>query len=108
MVRDPLHTPRTFEQAHESAESAARSHLKHFLDDESAPLLDERYLEAEHCWMFFRNKAIALPPEQSLRTGAYVVSKRGNTRYIADFSEDPVMLEEYLVTMSNYFRDHGE
>jgi len=105
---DPLHTSITFEQARVRAENEARSHLKYFLKDESTPLLEERYLDAECCWMFFRNRAIVVPPEQSLRTGAYAVSKRGSLRYIADFSDDFAKLQAYLLTMSNYFRDRGE
>lgn len=105
---DPLHTPITFEQARALAENAARSMLGHLLKDEATPLLEDRYLDAECYWMFFRNKAIVVPPEQSLRTWAYAVSKRGCVRYIADFSADPAKLQEYLLTMSNYFRDHSE
>ncbi|MDB5058725.1 MAG: hypothetical protein JWO59_2197 [Chloroflexi bacterium] len=86
----------------------AHSDVSIFRKDESTPLLSERYLEADHCWMFFRNEAIVVPPERPLRDAVYCVSKRGSLRSIADFSDDPVRLQEYLLTMSNYFRDRGE
>ncbi|MDB5075341.1 MAG: hypothetical protein JWO42_1520 [Chloroflexi bacterium] len=104
---DTIHQPVTFEEARKAAENAARSHVSNFRKDESIPFLAERHLEAEHCWMFFRNEAIVVPPGRLL-DWAYCVSKRGSLRSIADFSDDPVRLQEYLLTMSNYFRDRGE
>ena len=57
--------------------------------------------------MFFRNRGIVIPPEQALRDGAYAVSKRGEVRYVFDFSDDPKQAEEYLQKMSNYYNERG-
>ena len=58
--------------------------------------------------MFFRNEAIHIPPERGLSGGAYVVSRKGNVRQIADFSHDPEKLRAYLQTMSDYLGKRGE
>ena len=57
--------------------------------------------------MFFRSRDIAIPPGQGMRNGAYAVSKRGEARYVGDFSYDPKLTEEYLQKMSDYYRDRG-
>ena len=75
--------------------------------DTSMPLLQEEYLEAENCWMFFRNRLIVIAPERALSDCAYCVSKRGNGRSIPDYSNDPVRLVEYLHIMSNHFKERG-
>lgn len=98
----------TLEHARTTAERGAHSLLKDFVRGESTPLLQESFLEADHCWMFFRNKDIAIPPEQGLCDGAYVVSKNGSLRHIVDFSADPEKLKAYLQTMSDYFKERGE
>lgn len=86
----------------------ASSLLRNVLLGNEIAILQDRYLEAEYCWMFFRNKEIFIPEEQALADGAFVVSKKGAFRYIADFSSEPEKLQSYLETMSNYFKDRGE
>ena len=54
------------------------------------------------------NKKISIPEEYSLNRGAYVVSKKGAFKHIADFSDDPEKLQAYLNTMSNYFKEKNE
>lgn len=96
----------TFEQAKKIAEKCVYKHLKLFLYNREINVLDENYLEAECCWFFFRNKLIEGPPEQALRWFcAYAVSKRGELRTIADFSDEPEKLQEYLWVMSNHFKE---
>jgi hypothetical protein len=86
------------------AESAARRNLSCFLPREDATVLAGEYVEAEHCWMFFRSKEIFVPPEGELRGGwAYAVSKTGEIREVPDFSSDKQKLKEYLEEMSEYF-----
>jgi hypothetical protein len=58
--------------------------------------------------VFFRNKQIEGPPERVLRWArAYAVSKKGEVRLIADFSDEPGKLNEYLQVMSSYFKERG-
>lgn len=99
----------TIDEAKAIVSKGTASHLASHLKDKSMPILDERYLEAEYCWMFFKSPQIEIPPEANLGIKwAYVVSKRGNARMIQDFSYDPVKLHEYLQTMSNHFKERGE
>lgn len=70
----------TFERARALAEREARSLLEHSLTDATIPALREEYLEADHCWMFFRNRDIVIPPERSLTKAAFAVSKKGTVR----------------------------
>ncbi len=95
----------TLDHARKVATDLALSHLAVYWIDKSIPLLQEGNLEAEHCWMFFRNKAIVITQEGALADWAYCISKKGTARSIADFSDDPVRLHEYLQTMSNHFKE---
>jgi hypothetical protein len=97
----------TFDEARKKAADGVRYNAKMDIKDDSIPLLQDEYLEADYCWMFFRNKAIVLAPERALSDFAYCVSKKGHIRYIVDFSDDPVRLQEYLQAMSNYFKEKG-
>lgn len=92
------------DEAKKLAESAARRNLDGFLTKPSDKVLDEVYLEAEYCWMFFRCREIFVPPEFSLRGDwAYAVSKNGEVRDIPDFSDDREQLNAYLAKMSEFF-----
>lgn len=96
----------TFEQARIIAEETAIEELKTFMENPAMSVLREQYGEAEYCWFFFRNKQIEGPPERVLRWGrAYAVSKKGEVRLIADFSDEPEKLQEYLQVMSNHFKE---
>ncbi|MFL9982207.1 hypothetical protein [Paraburkholderia sediminicola] len=96
----------SFEQAREIAKSAAANDVKGIQVDDSKNLLDVDYLEAEYCWIFFRNKEIQIPSEQWFVAayGAYAVSKKGAFSQITDFGRDPKELEVYLQVMSDYFK----
>jgi len=96
-----------FAEAQKIAADRAKNTLSDDIKDSSIPVLQDNYMEADHCWMFFRNKAIVIAPERSLSDCAYCISKKGHVRYIADFSDDPVRLQEYLQTMSNYFKEQN-
>lgn len=106
-MSDKLHSMITLGRAREIASDVAAYNLAGFLADKTISLLQEEYLEAENCWMFFRNKAIVLPPEGALSDFAYCVSKKGAARSVLDFSENSVRLHEYLESMSNHFKERG-
>ncbi|MDN4621042.1 hypothetical protein QCD85_23190 [Paenibacillus sp. PsM32] len=95
----------TYEQAKNIAYKTAFDKLNRYSLDENIPLLSEEYKEAENCWFFFRNKKVYGPPEEELRWScAYAVSKKGELRTIADFSEETEKLIDYLQVMSDYFK----
>ena len=52
---------------------------------------------------FFRRDDIEIPPEHSLKDGAYVSSKKGNVRLIAAFEKQSDELMMYLGQISDYF-----
>lgn len=95
----------TFDEARRIAEVEALSSLEpYMLDPTTNPLDQGRYLEAEYCWMFFRNPEILVPDYGwFVRQAAYAVSKRGAFSMIHDYSSDPVQLKEYLQKLSDYF-----
>ena len=66
------------EQARKIAEEAASPWLSSLVKNPSIPLLSEHYIEAEHCWIFFRNKDIFIPSDRPFSSGAYAVSKKGS------------------------------
>jgi hypothetical protein len=101
----------TFDQARKEAENEARRSLRNFMSDPDMPALRDEYLEAEHCWMFFRNPDIKFPDRASgdgmLPDGAYCWSKHGEGRVVADFSDDPAKCRAFLQKMSDYFKEKG-
>jgi hypothetical protein len=101
----------TYADARVRAEKTARRELAYYISDPDMPALRDEYLEAENCWMFFRNLAIKLPDPTSvdgmLPSWAYCWSKRGEGRIIADLSDDPAKCRAYLQKMSDYFKEKG-
>jgi hypothetical protein len=53
----------TIEQALEIATSAVSKELAELKIIAPDKLLEDEYLEAEHCWIFLRNKNIVIPPK---------------------------------------------
>lgn len=99
----------TLEEAKAIARKEAFHNLRYFLKDDTTPLLSEQFLQEDGCWMFFSNKNIVLPPDRELTWGwAYAVSKKGNLRSIADFSDEPEKLQAYLQTLSDNFERQAE
>lgn len=93
----------TLENARDIAREQALFNLSTFMAGERDVLAAD-YLEAEHCWMFFRNRKIHVPKTALLGIEwAYVVSKRGKFSMVEDFSSDNEKLLDYLKTMSDYF-----
>ena len=94
------------EAARSKAQLSACEILGRLYSGAPADVLEAKYVEAEHCWMFFRNRSIYIPPEQALRTFAYVVSKRGGGRLVPDYWDDPIGMAEYLERISDYLATH--
>jgi hypothetical protein len=95
------------DQARKIASDMAMYDTASDVKDKSIPMLQDGYLEADHCWMFFRNQSIVIAPERALSDCAYCVSKKGNGRSIPDYSNDRARLHEYLQIMSNHFKERG-
>ncbi|WP_139200985.1 hypothetical protein [Polaromonas sp. JS666] len=95
----------SLKEAREIAEELAQSDLAGFVSQ--APVsnfLDERYLEAENCWMFFIRKDLSFPEEATLAaSAAFAVSKHGVLRTVPDFSSEPERLHSYLTMLSDHF-----
>jgi hypothetical protein len=101
-------TPISVNQALNIAERHAFSDLEEFVGS-SMRVLKSEYLEAENCWMFFRNEKINVPIDATLGIKwAYVVSKKGTYSMVQDFPDDLPRLHAYLQTMSDYFQQSGE
>jgi hypothetical protein len=97
-----------FDEAKKIAGRAAEQFLRPFAPNPSTPVLRDFYLEAENCWMFFRNKAIIFPEHLGFSASfAYVVSKKGTCNYIADFSDEPEKLYAYLQKFVHYHNHYG-
>jgi hypothetical protein len=107
MMTDKMPAVITALRAREIATEAATYDLADLVADKTIPLLRDAQLEAENCWIFFRNPEIVIPPERALSDFAYCVSKKGTARSIPDFSGDSVRLREYLIDMSGYFKERG-
>lgn len=73
-------------------------------------VLSQEYAEAEGCWIFFRSRKFAFPPHMTLASSAaYAVSKRGEVRTVADFSDSPDELNSLLALLSAFFlRKEGD
>ena len=100
--------PISLSQARVIAEKHARADLDGFISSSSQVLKNE-YLEAEHCWMFFKSEEICVPKDATLGIKwAYVVSKKGTYSMVQDFSDDQQRLQTYLQTMSDHFQKGGE
>lgn len=100
----------TLNQARQMAEDAVMRDRSQYKSPEVQKALEDEFLEAENCWIFFRNKKIVVLPENWF-TKAYVafaVSKRGSFSQVTAFDEDREQLLSYLQTMSEYFGRRGE
>lgn len=97
----------TLADARKIASNIAKLDVPIDFSEAAGTLLEDAYVEAEYCWIFFRNKAIVLPAERALSDFAYCVSKKGTARSIPDYSSDSVRLKEYLAIISNYFEQRG-
>lgn len=100
----------TVEQARKIAEDAVMQERGQYENAEIEQALEDGFLEAEHCWIFLRNRKIVVLPENwfTRSYGAFAVSKKGTMSQISSFEDDPAQLPRYLQTMSEYFHRRGE
>ncbi|MDI4647478.1 hypothetical protein [Cohnella hashimotonis] len=98
----------TFDQAKRMAQESAKEDLSQYVKD-STPFLAEVVLEGECCWFFFHNPDIEIP-EYAWATrmlSVKAVSKKGDMNKTYNYSDDPIKLNDYLQTMSSYFKRKG-
>lgn len=96
-------------EARRLAESSAFEDLNWLRKDKATPLLREEFCEAECCWFFFRNKDLVGPSEKNLNWDrAFVVSKMGNVFSIADLSDEPDRMLDYLQRYSSHVKRRKE
>ena len=95
-----------FKEAKVIATKAASLEMKNFIVDESK-ILDEYYLEAEHCWIFFKHPTIVIP-KHVLCFRTFAVSDRGGCRLVYDLRDEPEKMQKHLSDLSNYFKEKGE
>lgn len=94
-----------FHQAKNIAENAAFNSLNQFRTDPQITLLSDDFIEGECCWIFFRNKEIAGPPEKALTWSSnYVVTKKGNIFTIGDRSDTLEESKEYIQRYSSHLK----
>ncbi|RKN61997.1 hypothetical protein [Paenibacillus ginsengarvi] len=100
----------TLEETTRMAMEAAQKDLSRYAKDPHTPYLQNSVLEAECCWFFFYNPEIEIPEQDWVRRmlGAYAVSKKGEMSHTYNFSDDPIKLQDYLQTMSAYFKRRGK
>jgi hypothetical protein len=98
----------SFEQAKAKAEAGFSSLFVDGIPKDAGAILSEFYLEAEYCWMFFRNKALIVREEFIMSEAAISVSRMGRVSWIADLSDEPERLKIYIAEMSDYYRQNGE
>jgi hypothetical protein len=91
-----------FEDIRELADSAGREHWKAFIATDVPAIIDE-CINVRRAWMFFRNPAIEIPKEASLRKCALVISDLGEVRFTADYYPDLNECRAYLEKMADHF-----
>lgn len=100
----------TLAQGRQLAEDAVMRDKGHYENSEFEQALEDDFLEAEHCWIFFRNRKIIVLPENwfTKSYAAFAVSKKGALSQITAFEDEQAQLLAYLQTMSEYFGQRGE
>ena len=93
-----------FEEIRKLAEDAGREHWQAFIGEGVPPLVDE-CINVRRAWMFFRNPAIEIPDEASLRKCALVVSENGEVRFTADYYPNVDECRDYLAKMADHFEE---
>jgi hypothetical protein len=96
--------------ARKIAEEAVLRDKDHYETQEFDAMLEDEFLEAEHCRIFFRGRRIVVKPESwfTKSYGAFAVSKKGALSQITKFADDRSKLRDYLDVMSDYFGRRGE
>lgn len=97
----------SLERAKFLAKQEAYSELKDFIQSKSHEVLDNYYLEAEHCWIFFKHPSIVIPKNR-LYFRAFAVGDQGGCRLVYDLRDEPDKMQKHLSDLSNYFRGNKE
>lgn len=94
-----------FKAAKKIAQADALSSLEGIYSGDPSEVLDSRFEETEHCWMFFQHPSIQMPPERALSQFAYVIAKDASLggRNVPDYRGNEPRLQEYLKTVSEFF-----
>lgn len=97
-------------QARQLAVDAVMRDRNHYATVEIEEALEGDFLEAEHCWIFFRNRKIVVASGDwfTKSYGAFAISKKGAFSQITAFEDDREQQLAYLQTMSDYFGRRGE
>lgn len=97
--------PIDWQQARQLAEQAVMRDVDSYESREVQKALEDEFLEAEHCWIFFRNREISVRPEKwfTRAYNAFAISKTGAFSQIATLEYDEAQLNAYLNVMSDYF-----
>jgi len=100
----------TLVQGRQIAEDAVVRDKSYYENSELDRALEGDFLEAEHCWIFFRSKTIVVSKKNwfTKSYAAFTVSKKGAISQITAFEEDRAQLLDSLQTMSDYFGRRGE
>ena len=93
-----------FEEARSIAEDQATSDVGRFVLANDS-VLDEVYLEASGCWLFFLNSRLKIPEGALLGINwAYTVSKKGRVSMVEEFPGDEERRLELMKKMSDFFK----
>jgi hypothetical protein len=93
-----------FETARALAEKAAREELSGLFDERVESILDEQFMEAECCWLFFR-KAEIIVPKGGFKGWSFAISKRADVRLFYDFRHEPETMAEIFQNLSNHIKE---
>ena len=99
-----------FNEARNIAEEEAAINLNAAIQlrEYDGELLSKKFLESKYCWMFFRNSEIWVPQVLRMQSNwAYIVTKKGNTLQVADYSNDKCKMDSYFSEISNYCKSRG-
>ena len=97
----------SFERAKEIATESAREAFAQLLTVKNKEILSRNFLEAEHCWLFFKNEEIFVPVELSLSLSwSYAVSKKGHVRQFYTF-ENIEEMKAALENLSQHFAERN-
>jgi hypothetical protein len=92
-----------FDQARALAEETAKGCLQFLVQSDPKIWLREEHVEKPNCWLFMKSESLDfLPGCESSADCAFVVSKKGNVRVIADHHEDRPSLLKYLIEIDAY------
>lgn len=92
------------------ARQLAEKEARRMLGDKGIPvennILDSNFIEEAEFWIFFRNKSSLYPPTMNLNaSAAYLVSRSGNLRTVADFWGKRTQMDSMIALFKQAFAD---